>query len=214
MRVILGSSSKWRRALAKEHLGLDVELLPADIDEKKIAHEANPKTPEEHTLVIAKAKLDHLLSMISSDPKRDERPVIIICCDTIVYYNGEILEKPIDHEDCVRMIKLWGKKGCRTEIYTATAVGSVDGPKDHPRIISLSDVERSDVVMTRDLQDNEIKNYISKSDCIKSSGAVIVEDLMDINSAVIDGDRTVIEGLPIKGVQKMMDEIKSKINSK
>lgn len=214
MRVILGSSSKWRRSLAKKHLGLDVELLPADIDERKVAKDKNPQTPQEHTLVIAKAKLEHLLSLVSSDPNRNENPAIIICCDTIVYFNGEILEKPIDHEDCVRMIKLWCNKGCRVEIYTAVAVGSVDGPKDKPRFISLSDVERSDIVMTRDLRDDEIEPYIQSSDCILSSGAVIIEDLMNVGAAVIDGDQTVIEGLPITSVKKMMDEIKVKLNSK
>lgn len=214
MRIILGSSSKWRRSLAKKHLGLDVELLPADIDERKVAKDSNPQTPQDHTSVIAKAKLEHLLSLVSSDQNRNNDPVIIICCDTIVYFNGQILEKPTDHKDCANMIKLWGKKGCRVEVYTAVAVGSVYGPKNSPKTISLCEVERSDVVMTRDLKDDEIESYVKNSDAIQSSGAVIVEDLMDMNSAVIDGDQTVIEGLPISNVKKMMDEIQTKINSK
>ncbi|OHT12732.1 Maf-like protein [Tritrichomonas foetus] len=198
MKVILGSSSKWRQNLAKKHLGYDVSLLPADIDEKKVAHEANPKTPQEHTTVIAKAKLEHLLTKVT-DPK-----TIIICCDTIVYFDGNILEKPTDHDDCVNMIKMWSKNGDRTEIYTAVAIGSTE-----PRII-LSAVERADVVMTRDLKDEEIEPYIKESGCIQSSGSVIVESLIDMNAAVIDGDQTVIEGLPISCVKRMIEEIAKK----
>lgn len=214
MRVILGSSSKWRRSLAKKYLGLDVELLPADIDERKVAKDFNPQTPQDHTSIIARAKLEHLLSLSTTDQNRNGNPVIIICCDTIVYYNGQILEKPIDHDDCVKMIKSWDKKDCRIEVYTAIAVGSVYGPKGNPITISLSEVERADVVMTRDLKDEEIEPYIQASDCLQSSGALIIENLMDMKASVIDGDQTVIEGLPISKAKQMIDEIKVKIDKK
>ena len=198
MRVILGSSSKWRQNLAKTQLGIDVDLMPADIDERKVAQERQPKTPEDHTLILAESKLNHLLEKVK------EEKTAIICCDTIVFFNNKILEKPNDKNECIEQIKSWSKKDSRIIVYTSVAIGST-----HPRNI-IKTCEHADIVMTRDLSDEEIETYIKETDCIKSSGSLIVEFLLEHNAAVIEGDQTVIEGLPIIAVRKILDEIKQK----
>ncbi|KAH0795523.1 Maf-like protein [Histomonas meleagridis] len=202
IRVILGSSSKWRRELAKKYLGCESDLMAADIDEKKIAREAKPKTIQDHPLVIAKAKLSHLLGKVN-DPK-----TLILCYDTIVVCNGKILEKPDSEEECISMIKMWAKKDEIIEVYTAIAIGLTE-----PRIEKF-DVQRADIKMTRDFTDEDVQTYIQKSNsmCITSSGAVIVEDLIDMNSAVISsGEMSVIEGLPIEGTKQIINEILKQI---
>ena len=189
---ILGSTSQWRKELAIK--SSPVELCPADIDEKAIASSSHPSTPQEHCSVIAKAKLDFLLSKIKTPN------TIIMCFDTIVFHN-EILEKPIDHDDCVRMLNLWGKEGLRTIIYTAVAIGRTE-----PRTIKTS-VESADVVMTRSLTDTEIETMIKETDVLKSSGAMICEELQKIQSCEIQGDQSVIEGFPVTKVKELVNEI-------
>ena len=181
--------------MAKNHLGIDVALMPPDIDERE-AGTRSDGSPESHTSVIALAKLEYLLQKIP------EPNTIVMCCDTIVYNDGKILEKPSDMEECVKMVRTWGKKDNRISVYTAIAVGRTE-----PRNIQSS-VERADIVMTRDLTEEEIPQYIETSGALQSSGAVIVESLVEMNAAVVEGDQTVIEGLPITATKKFLELLK------
>lgn len=214
MRIVVGSSSRWRQQIAKTQLGIDVELMPPDIDEKQVAHKFQPKTPQEHTQVISNAKLDFLLSKLESDTSRGENPVIVICCDTVVYYNNNILEKPIDKNECLETIKSWGIKNARIGVYTAISVGAISGSQNSIQKVTLSEVHKSDVVMIRDLTNDDITFYFNNSNCIDSSGSLIVETLMEMKAAIIDGDQTVIEGLPVAPCKRMIQELESKLGNK
>ena len=194
-KFVLGSSSQWRRQLANKFLGIEVALMPADIDERAAAKGAKDGTPEAHTAVIAAAKLEHLLGQVK------EPNTVIMCFDTVVYSNGRILEKPADMEDAVAMVRMWAKKGNRIGVYTGVAVGRTE-----PRSIREC-VERADIVMTRDLEESEIPGYIERSNGLYSSGAVIVEELVEMKAATVDGDQSVIEGLPIAGTKKIIAEL-------
>ena len=194
-KFVLGSSSQWRRQLANKFLGIEVALMPADIDERAAAKGAKDGTPEAHTAVIAAAKLEHLLAQVN------EPNTVIMCFDTVVYSNGKILEKPADMEDAVAMVRMWAKKGNRIGVYTGVAVGRTE-----PRSIHEC-VERADIVMTRDLEESEIPGYIERSNGLYSSGAVIVEELVEMKAATVDGDQSVIEGLPIAATKKIIAEL-------
>ena len=194
-KFVLGSSSQWRRQLANKFLGIEVALMPADIDERAAAKGAKDGTPEAHTAVIAAAKLEHLLAQVN------EPNTVIMCFDTVVYSNGKILEKPADMEDAVAMVRMWAKKGNRIGVYTGVAVGRTE-----PRSVHEC-VERADIVMTRDLEESEIPGYIERSNGLYSSGAVIVEELVEMKAATVDGDQSVIEGLPIAATKKIIAEL-------
>ena len=62
MRIILGSSSKWRRKLWERHFGTQESgaFLSPDIDEKALRHE----DAETLTLLIANAKADALVKRL------------------------------------------------------------------------------------------------------------------------------------------------------
>jgi predicted house-cleaning NTP pyrophosphatase (Maf/HAM1 superfamily) len=58
MRVVLGTSSRWRRQLWRQHFDeLECEFEAPDIDEKAIRH----ADAEALTLLIANAKADALV---------------------------------------------------------------------------------------------------------------------------------------------------------
>lgn len=194
-KFVLGSSSRWRQDIAKNQLGVEVELMPPDIDEREAAKGAKDGSPEAHTSVIAAEKIASLL------PKLKEDNMIVMCFDTIVYSGSKILEKPKDMDECIAMVKGWAKAGNRIEVYTAVAVA-----RNTP-LMERSSVERADIVMTKDLDDAGVETYIKKSFAIESSGAVIVEDLIEMGVATVDGDQSVIEGLPINAVRRFIDEI-------
>ena len=186
MRIILGSTSKWRHEIATNALGMNIEMMEANIDEKATAREANPKTPSDHVSAIAKGKLDKIFSLVTGDP------AIVMCYDTVVVYDNQILEKPIDHDDLVRMVKLWGSKDKITSVYTALAIGRTDTNE------RIYEVHVSRVIMTRDLTSEEFEKYVNGKYVKYSSGALITEDLIEINACRIDGNLDTIQGLPVE----------------
>ncbi|KAK8881772.1 hypothetical protein M9Y10_044408 [Tritrichomonas musculus] len=107
------------------------------------------------------------------------------------------------------MIKLWCKKDYKTEVLTAVSVGFIEGPSNSPRKITLNEVEKADFFMLKDMNGNEIDEYIKDSGCDGSSGAVIVEYLLEKGFAKINGDLTVFQSLPISCINRMIDEIKN-----
>jgi predicted house-cleaning NTP pyrophosphatase (Maf/HAM1 superfamily) len=195
MRLVLGSSSKWRQAIAKQCLGGDVTLIPADIDERQAALTVTEPGASNHCAVIALAKLNSLLHIIT------EPSSIIMCFDSVVYHRGTILEKPDNASVCESMVRSWAKADERIQVYTAVAIGL-----NSPREVRQT-VEVSDVVMKRDLTDEELDKYLKTSGCLGSSGALIVELLLEFGAAAVEGDQSVIEGFPKTVVQGIVADL-------
>ena len=94
--IVLGSSSSSRRQIL-EMLQWPFEVMIPDIDEKVIRCDDHMKLP----LLIAKAKAEAIWERISNSAPPDDQPTapfILITSDQIVYYNGEIREKPVNEE--------------------------------------------------------------------------------------------------------------------
>ena len=197
MRIILGSKSKWRQSIAQESLGVAVELSVAGIDEKEVARKSNPSSPSQHVEVIASAKLDAVLGSIEGD-----EDAIVLCYDTVVVFNDEILEKPIDQQDLERMVRLWSPKGSKTIVYTAVAIGK---KSTNEKLITVC---KSDILMIRDMTEDELKKYKEDKYVRESSGAVIVENLLEIDAAEItEGTLDIIQGFPIEKTKEFVNKL-------
>jgi predicted house-cleaning NTP pyrophosphatase (Maf/HAM1 superfamily) len=173
----------------------EVVLLPPDIDERAVAAAIANPTPTVHCSTIARAKLDSLLPKVTTAS-------IILCFDTIVVHCDAILEKPGDETEAVSMVRSWGKKGEEVLVLTAVAC-AVSSP-----LKIEESVEIAKIIMTRDLSENEIAKYFEDRDCLSSSGAVIVEHLLQFGAAKVEGDQSVIEGFPITTVKKFIEAVK------
>jgi septum formation protein len=95
MRLILGSSSKFRQRLLRELGYLDFEIMVPDIDEKAVtvAVMRSHSPPDQLVLAIARAKAEKLKSILGK-----EADAILITCDQVVVYQGQIREKPESKE--------------------------------------------------------------------------------------------------------------------
>jgi septum formation protein len=97
MKLILGSSSQFRRAVMDE-LGFEYEVMAPEIDEKAILID----DPDALVLAIAHAKADALVGAVEGE-------ALIITSDQVVVWNGEIREKPQDREEAKRFIMSYGE---------------------------------------------------------------------------------------------------------
>lgn len=198
MKLILASKSKWRRDVAQKHLGLPIETTESGCDEKEIIKTHHPHTPQEHVLLISKGKLHSVRQLRKNNFDKDKSDEIILCYDTIVYCKGEVLEKPVDDNDLKRMVNLWGKQGEITSIFTAISIGKLSNEEE-----DFNKVERADVKFLRDFTQEEYNDYINDETVKSSSGAYIIEKLLEYKIAeIIEGSMDIIEGFPIEETKR------------
>lgn len=196
IRYILGTSSKWRQEIAAKTLKHEVEIISPDIDEKLVVKETKPKSPEDHCNLISRAKLDKLISILDS-----KDTCIVMCFDTVTLYGDNILEKPTDDNEMMSMLNMWLKKNSVVEVLTSismcnTSTGTI-----------TTECQRAKIKITRDLTKEEFNKYTSSKHVRHSSGALICEDLIEINACVLDGDLSIIQGFPHKRVSELVSDL-------
>src|SRR5438046_2340718 len=113
MQLILAPASP-RRAELLTSSGFEFIVRPADVDERYHLNEG----PEDYVVRVARGKADAV-----ADECRDSA-TIVLAADTVVVARGEILGKPADRLDAVRMLKLLS--GATHDVFTGVVVRSPD----------------------------------------------------------------------------------------
>ena len=170
--IVLCSGSPRRKSLL-ESLGLTFTTCRPEVNEEYIPGE----TPEQYTIRLARSKSETGALKFPSD--------VIISADTIVVIDGEILGKPSDREDAVRMLKKLS--GRAHEVITGLAV---HGRKFHVKAVHT-------LVRFRELTDNEISAYVMTGECDDKAGAYAVQGKGSLLIEGINGDYYNVVGLPL-----------------
>ena len=184
-KLILASNSPRRKELLK---GLDIDfevrIIP-DIDE---SHPTGTP-PEEIPAFIAQKKADAYRATIKDNE-------LIITADTVVILDGDILEKPADKIDAIKMIKrLSGRKHL---VVTAVSLTTTDWNK------AFSVESKVDFA---ELTDSEIEYYVDKYKPFDKAGAYGIQEWIGyIGVKGIEGSFYNVMGLPI---QRLYQELKN-----
>ena len=109
-RFILASKSPRRQFLLKE-LGLDFEVRTKEVDESF----DDALQAQEIPLYLCEKK-----AMAFDEELHDN--TVVITADTVVWVNGQVLNKPEDFNDAVRMLKLLS--GNMHEVFTGVCIRS------------------------------------------------------------------------------------------
>jgi septum formation protein len=148
--LILASNSPRRQQLLALG-GWSFSVLIADVDESQHPGEA----PGDYVLRLAEMKARKSAEKAVADK-------VIIAADTAVVDAGDILGKPVDEQDAVRMLE--SLRGHTHQVYTGLALLRVsDG-------YLLSDLSVTDVPM-RAYSDEEIDAYVRTGDPLDKAGA-------------------------------------------
>jgi len=132
-QVILGTSSRFRRRVMDE-LTTEYSVRTADIDEKAIRHE----DPSQLVMLLAHAKADAIVGKMRAAGEPLEG--LLLTCDQVVTFRGEIREKPEDEAECRRFIREYSESDqpvCTVSAVLAThlasgqRVGGVDVAEIH-----------------------------------------------------------------------------------
>jgi len=152
--IILASSSPRRKALLKQ-IGIDFDVRESNIFEVFDF----TKSPEENVQELALQKANAVIDSVEN--------AIIIGADTIVVLNDQILGKPKTFDDAVNMLEQLS--GETHKVFTGLAL--VDVPTKH--YITVSETTS---VMFRQLESDEIYEYVASGSPMDKAGAYGIQD--------------------------------------
>lgn len=181
-KLILASASPFRKKML-ENAGVDVEAIPADLDERAVEAPLaeTGASPQDVALILAEAKA---VAVSEAHPGR-----LVLGCDQTLSLDGEVFHKPTDMEAARRhLLKLSG----RTHQLNSAVVIARDGETlwRHVEVASMT---------MRHLEPGFIGRHLARvgDRALSSVGAYQIEgegiQLFD----KIDGDYFTIVGLPL-----------------
>lgn len=179
--LILASRSP-RRAELLSAAGIAFEVLAADVDETPRASEAPAAYVER--LAIEKARAVHAL-------RPDAR---VLGADTTVTIDGEILGKPVDEADAVRMLRLLS--GRAHDVHTGVALVGAGGVR------SAVDSTR---VWFDAMTDEDISWYVGTGEPVDRAGAYAIQGFASRFIPRIEGSYSNVVGLPVALVSSILN---------
>jgi septum formation protein len=184
VQLVLASHSPRRRELLSI-LGIEFTVSGADIDESVKAGEQ----PENYVnrLAVEKAKAVH--------DQLDDQGVWVLGSDTTVVADGEILGKPVDEGDFIRMMTLLSGRDHR--VLTSVALLSdgrqfVDCVETRVRFMTLSA--------------NQIAAYWASGEPVDKAGGYGIQGLGSVFIEKIEGSYTAVVGLPLHETAKLLGQ--------
>lgn len=177
--LVLASRSPRREALLR-HVGFAFDVVVPDVDEDAVSTSMDPAAYVEH-LAVLKAQRGAELVL---------RPSIVIGSDTTVVLDGQVLNKPSDADDAVRMLSTLS--GRTHTVYTGIAL--ID-----TRTLVCTSAVRSTHVTFRELDAMEIRAYVDTGSPLDKAGAYgIQDDFGAVFVSRVEGCYYTIVGLPLE----------------
>jgi septum formation protein len=194
--LILASSSPRRQELLRE-IGIPFQVHAANINEDQKPEEA----PIAYALRLAREKAE---AVAAGYPQS-----YVLGADTIVVLQGEVLGKPIDHADAVRMLRLLS--GHAHEVTTAVSLIAPSALAPSTPAASavapgtLAETRASTTkVYFREIAEAEIQQYVAGGEPMDKAGAYAIQGGASRWTDRIEGEYSNVVGLPLSLVTEML----------
>jgi septum formation protein len=187
-RLVLASASPARRALLKA-AAIDVDVLVSGVDESVV------EADDAYTLSLALARMKArtVAARMQAQPG-----VLILGCDSVLAFDGEILGKPADAEDA---IKRWqAMRGRSGVLHTGHHLTDLVGGHQ------AEDVGTT-VVHFADLSDEEIEAYVASGEPLDVAGAFTIDGRGGAFVERIEGDPGNVVGLSLPLLRRLLAEL-------
>jgi septum formation protein len=176
--LVLASRSPRRRQLL-EMLGIPIVVASADVQELRLPRES----PGAYARRLAR------------DKARAAPGALVLGADTIVVVDGDVLEKPVDAGDALRMLRRL--QGRTHEVITAIALIA------HGRAFEASDTTK---VTFRPADDDFLRAYVATGEPMDKAGAYGIQGYGGALVERIDGDFFSVMGLPVRLVLDLLKQ--------
>ncbi|MGH9501620.1 MAG: Maf family protein [Terriglobales bacterium] len=190
--LVLASASPRRQELLR-NAGIQFTVLPPNIPELPLEGESPRHCAER----LAREKAQAV------SRQQPDRPVL--AADTIVVVDGEILGKPRDNADAMRMLRLLS--GRAHDVITGVCLAGSLRTGNQKLKTGFDDTrsESTRVTMTA-LSDEDIHSYIASGEPMDKAGAYAIQGMASRWIPHIEGDYFNVVGLPVALVYRMLQE--------
>ncbi|MFG1801983.1 Maf family protein [Micromonospora carbonacea] len=194
LRLVLASASPARRKLLHA-AGIEPDVLVSGVDESQGVSER----AEELCLELARLKAQAVVGRLR--PTADER-TLVLGCDSVLAFDGEILGKPADEADATRRWeRMRGRSGvlhtghCLIDVIHETRAEAV----------------ASTTVRFAEVSDEEIAAYVATGEPLAVAGAFTIDGLGGAFLEGIDGDPGTVVGLSLPLLRRLLGELDLRI---
>jgi len=187
MPIVLASASPRRQELLKD-AGIDFVVRPANIEEVQLAGEGAAGFAE-------RMARDKARAIRASAPDS-----VVLGADTIVVARDQVLGKPTDAADAVRMLRLLSNR--QHFVITGVCLIGTDFQEG-----DFEDVRSAKTaVHFTALTDAEIRDYVSTGEPMDKAGAYAIQGHASRWISKLEGDYSNVVGLPVDLVRRMLQE--------
>jgi len=188
--LYLASKSPRRRELL-EQIGVRYDVLIVDVPEQQSPGES----PQDYVQRLAKAKAQAgLQSLLAHSPlSLGERKVVVLGADTIVEYEGDVLEKPLNQSHGLAMLKRLS--GREHRVMTAVSICSNEQSQ------TLCDISR---VRFREISEEEALRYWLSGEPADKAGGYGIQGLGGVFVENLQGSYTSVVGLPLYQTHELL----------
>lgn len=173
-KIILASGSPRRKELLAQ-IGITFEIQKAEGEEV-----ITSSVPTEAVKELSLQKAQEVAAKYEGD--------VVIGADTVVAAGGQILGKPKDKEDAMRMLRML--QGKDHEVITGVAVLL----KDQQKVINFAEITKVHVFPMTEAQ---MEAYVESGEPMDKAGAYGIQGKFAAYVSGIEGDYNNVVGLPI-----------------
>jgi septum formation protein len=187
-RLVLASASPARRGLLKA-AGIDVDVVVSGVDESVVEAEDAYTV----SLALARMKARTVAARMQAEPG-----VLILGCDSVLAFDGEILGKPQDADEA---IKRWQRMRGRSGVLHT----------GHYLTDLINGKQAEDVGMTvvhfADVSDAEIETYVATGEPLHVAGSFTIDGRGGAFVERIEGDPGNVIGLSLPLLRRLLGEL-------
>jgi septum formation protein len=205
--LVLASASPRRQELLRA-AGISFTVQPADVDETPQAEESPAGCAER----LAKEKA---MAVWRTRPQD-----VVLGADTVVVVDHQLLGKPTDAADAVRMLRLLSGREhqvitgvCLVRAAAADRGSGVDGAGMGSNSVPARDSDggprikighETTRVAMHAISDDEIRDYVASGEPMDKAGAYAIQGMASRWIPRIEGDYGNVVGLPVALVYRML----------
>lgn len=188
--LVLASASPARKSLLIS-AGIEPEIMVSGVDESAV--EAG--SPEALCSVLARLKAHSVAERLKH---RTHNAALVLGCDSVLAFDGEILGKPAGAEEAMkRWQAMRGRSGvlhtghCLVDLSTGRAAEGIG----------------STVVHFAEVSDEEIRSYVDSGEPLHVAGAFTIDGRGGPFVERIEGDHGTVVGLSLPLLRRLLHEL-------
>jgi septum formation protein len=188
--LVLASASPARLQTLRA-AGLEPHVMISGVDESTVGS----SSPQALCAMLAQMKAQAVLARIRQHTTGPPGPAMVLGCDSVLEFNGEILGKPVDEADATaRWRRMRGGTGV---LHTGHCLVRVDDAE-------MAEAVASTTVRFADVTDAEISSYVASGEPLNVAGAFTIDGLGGWFVESIEGDHGTVVGVSLPVLRRLL----------